>query len=125
MLVLNNGDLNFVSWEQRLMQGDPRFKASQELPPFNYADYANSLSLQGIRVVHPDELDAAWDQALQADRPVVLEVLTDAEVVTFTPEVAVKHADKLAEAIGKGDTAAGQHLDEPLRTAVQEKEKQS
>jgi len=122
ILVLNNGDLNFVSWEQRLMQGDPRFKASQELPPFNYADYANSLSLKGIRVVHPGELDAAWDQALQADRPVVLEVLTDAEVITFTPEVAVKYAEKLAEAIEKGDSAAGQHLDEPLRSAVLEKE---
>jgi pyruvate dehydrogenase (quinone) len=122
VLVLNNRDLNFVTWEQRLMQGDPRFVASQQLPDFNYAQFAKSIGLLGIRVERPEEITGAWDRALAADRPVIIDVLTDPEVITFTPEVAVKYAEKLAGAIQQGDTAAQEHLEEPLRTAVLEHE---
>ncbi|RDC61723.1 thiamine pyrophosphate-requiring protein [Adhaeribacter pallidiroseus] len=118
LLVLNNRDLNFVTWEQRLMQGDPKFIESQVLPEFNYAQYAESLGFVGIRVEHPDQVAAAWETALQADRPVVIDALTDPEVLTFTPDVAKEFAQKLAQAIEKGDEAALQHLEDPLRQAV-------
>ena len=120
VLVLNNGDLNFVTWEQRMMQGEPRFSVSQHVPEFNYAEYAQSLGLRGIRITHPDEVVGALEEALSADRPVVLEALTDPEIIVFTPEVALKYAPKLAKAIGQGDQVLGQHLDEPLRSAVEE-----
>lgn len=120
VLVLNNQDLNFVTWEQRLMQGEPRFKATQELPDFNYAQYAESLGLMGIRIEKPEQVASAWEKALQADRPVVIDAITDPEVLTFTPQVAVKFSKNLASAIEKGDKAAAQHLEDPLRKAVQE-----
>jgi len=83
--VLHNGDLAEVSWEQREMEGDPVFRASQDLPAFPYAGYADLLGLQGLRVADPDQLGAAWDRALGADRPVVLEVLTDRAVPLLPP----------------------------------------
>ena len=83
--VFNNGDLAEVSWEQREMEGDPVFQDSQDLPAFPYAAYAELLGLTGIRVDDPDQLAAAWDRALDADRPVVLEVLTDRAMPLLAP----------------------------------------
>lgn len=121
VLVLNNRDLNFVTWEQRLMQGEPKFKESQEIPDFNYARYAESLGFIGIRVESPEQVAAAWEKALSADRPVVIDAVTDPEILTFTPEVAKDFAEKLAKAIEQGDEAAMEHLEDPLRKAVQQK----
>ena len=70
VLVLNNGELNFVTWEQRASIGDAKFTASQELPDFPYARYAELLGFTGIRVDSPDDVGNAWDQAFAADRPV-------------------------------------------------------
>ena len=120
VLVLNNQDLNFVTWEQRLMQGEPKFDESQILPNFNYATYAESLGFLGIRVEKPEQVIPAWEAALQADRPVVIDAVTDPEILVFTPQVATKFAAKLAQAIEQGDIAADQHLEEPLRQAVTE-----
>ncbi|PSR52686.1 thiamine pyrophosphate-requiring protein [Adhaeribacter arboris] len=120
VLVLNNRDLNFVTWEQRLMQGEPKFDDSQVLPDFNYAQYAENIGLIGIRVERPDQVIPAWEKALQANRPVVIDALTDPEILVFTPQVATQFASELAQAITKGDTAAQEHLEDPLREAVQE-----
>ncbi|MBM9466103.1 thiamine pyrophosphate-requiring protein [Nakamurella leprariae] len=119
--VLHNGDLAEVSWEQREMEGDPRFADSQDLPAFPYAAYADLLGLRGIRVDDPERLGAAWDAALTADRPVVLEVLTDPAVPLLPPFPA--GAAKL-EQMRTGlqqEGAAGRHAAELLETyAAQE-----
>ncbi|MBA9076778.1 thiamine pyrophosphate-requiring protein [Rufibacter quisquiliarum] len=120
VLVLNNRDLNFVTWEQRMNEGNPKFDASQVLPEFNFSAYAESLGLKGIRIETPDQIDDALQQVLAADRPVVVEVLADPEIVPFTTQVAAQSADNIAAAIQKGDKAAGQHLEEPLEGAVAE-----
>jgi pyruvate dehydrogenase (quinone) len=83
--VLVNRELAEVTWEQREMEGDPRFDASQSLPDFPYAGYAELLGLTGIRVEDPAALGDAWDRALAADRPVVLEVRTDPDVPLLPP----------------------------------------
>ncbi|MCU1635580.1 MAG: thiamine pyrophosphate-requiring protein [Cryobacterium sp.] len=83
--VFNNGDLAEVTWEQREMEGEPRFADSQALPEFPYAGYAELLGMTGIRVDDPEMLGAAWDRALAADRPVLIEVLTDANVPLLPP----------------------------------------
>src|SRR5258706_4136752 len=102
-LVLNNRDLNMVTWEQRIMEGDIKFEASQELPEFNYAQYAESLGFKGIRVDNPDHLADAWDQALAADRPVVFEALTDGNVPILPPHITLDQAKNVATALLKGD----------------------
>lgn len=107
VLVLNNGDLNLVTWEQRVMGGDPRFAASQWLPEFSYADYGRMLSLEGIRVTSPDEVGPAWDRALAAGRPAVLEVVTDPEMPPLPPHVSMKQFGAYMTALRKETGAAG------------------
>ncbi|TCJ00233.1 thiamine pyrophosphate-requiring protein [Aeromicrobium sp. IC_218] len=85
VLVLHNGDLAEVTWEQRETEGDPRFDTSQSLPHFPYAGYADLLGLRGIRVDRPEDVDAAWDEALAADRPVVIEAIVDPDVPLLPP----------------------------------------
>ncbi|WP_332813253.1 thiamine pyrophosphate-requiring protein [Ramlibacter sp.] len=106
VLVLNNSDLNMVTWEQRVMAGDPRFEASQVLPAFPYADYARSLGLEGIRVDEPDSVAPALVQALAADRPVVVEVVTDPNVPPLPPHVTARQARAYVRALTQRDPQA-------------------
>jgi pyruvate dehydrogenase (quinone) len=76
ILVLNNRDLNQVTWEQRVMEGDPKFEASQEIPGFPFARYAELLGLRGICVNKAEQIRQAWDAAFSSDRPVVVEAYT-------------------------------------------------
>jgi pyruvate dehydrogenase (quinone) len=103
ILVLNNRDLNQVTWEQRVFEGDPKFEASQDLPDFPYAEYARSLGLDGVRVDRPEKVGSAWDLALAADRPFVLEAVTDPNVPPLPPHITVKNAKAYMSALIKGD----------------------
>lgn len=106
VLVLNNRDLNMVTWEQRVMQGNPKFDASQNLPDFPYAAYAEMLGLQGLKVDRPEDVAPAWESALRADRPVVLDVHTDPDVPPLPPHVKPAQAMSMMKAILKGDPNA-------------------
>ena len=102
-LVLNNRDLNQVSWEMRIESGDPKFDASQDLPDFPYARYAELLGFTGIRVDKPEQVGAAWDVALSADRPVVYEAYTDPNVSILPPHISFEQAKNFMSAMVKGD----------------------
>ncbi|HYI25926.1 MAG TPA: thiamine pyrophosphate-requiring protein, partial [Thermomicrobiales bacterium] len=97
--VLNNRDLSFVTWEQRAMEGSPRFPVSQAVPEFPYARYAELLGLKGIRVDDPTQVEAAWDEALGADRPVLIEAITDPDMPTLPPEPEPEVMDLVDEAL--------------------------
>jgi pyruvate dehydrogenase (quinone) len=101
--VLNNTDLNQVTWEQRILAGTPRNMETQPLPDFPYARFAESLGFKGIRVDNPDQVDAAWDQALNADRPVVFEAIADGNVATLPPHISREQALHFLQAARKGD----------------------
>jgi pyruvate dehydrogenase (quinone) len=103
VLVLHNNDLNQVTWEMRVMEGDTRFEASQEIPDFPYARYAELIGLKGIRIDSPDEVGPAWDEALSADRPTVLEAITDPNVPPLPPHITFDQAKGMVSAILKGD----------------------
>ena len=103
VVVLNNGDLNQVTWEQRVMVGDPKFDASQNLPAFPYAKYAQLLGLGGIEVATPEQIAPAFDQALHADRPVIVECHVDPEVPPLPPHVTLKQARNLLSSLTHGD----------------------
>ena len=103
VLVLNNRDLNMVTWEQRIMEGDVRFVASQELPDFPYASFAESIGLRGIRVERPEEVADAWERALASDRPVVLEAITDPDTPPLPPHISLEQAKHFTETILRGD----------------------
>jgi pyruvate dehydrogenase (quinone) len=103
VMVLNNRDLNLVSWEQRVLGGDPKFEPSQELPDFPYARFAQLLGLEGIRVDMPEAIGGAWDAAFAADRPVLLEMVTDAAVPPLPPDVSLAQAKAYFAALWQGD----------------------
>lgn len=103
VLVLNNGDLNQVTWEQRAMEGNPKFEASQVLPDVSYSGYAQLLGLKGIYVDAPEQVGPAWDEALRSDRPVVFEARTDPEVPPLPPHISLAQAKAYSQAVLKGD----------------------
>jgi len=103
VLVLHNNDLNQVTWELRVISGDPKFEASQDLPEFPYARYAESLGLKGIRMERPDDIGGAWDEALAADCPCIVEALTDPDVPPLPPHITFDEAKKFASTLYQGD----------------------
>ena len=123
--VFNNEDLNEVTWEQRVMNGNPRFDASQDIPDVRYSRFAELIGLKGIYVDDPDDLAAAWDEALSADRPVVLEVKTDPEIAPLPPHISFKEAKQFMFAMTKDDDARHVIADtaRQLFNAVTHKEK--
>jgi pyruvate dehydrogenase (quinone) len=118
VLVLNNRDLNLVTWEQRVMTGDPKFAASQNLPDFGYARFAESLGLLGVRVDDPDDLGTAWDRVLHADRPALLEAVVDPNVPPLPPHVTWDQARSFAKSVLKGDADALGFLKQTLKEAA-------
>jgi pyruvate dehydrogenase (quinone) len=120
VLVLNNGDLNQVTWEQRVLAGEPKLETSQNLPPFDYAAYARQVGLEGIRVERPGDVGPAWDRALAAERPVVLDVLTDPEVPPLPPHIRMEHAKGLASALMHGDPEAARVVRQSLREKLKD-----
>jgi pyruvate dehydrogenase (quinone) len=115
VMVLHNGDLNMVTWEQRVNSGDPKFSASQDLPAFPFAEYARLLGLHGLRVERPEDVGPAWEQALSADRPMVLEMMTDPDVPPLPPHVKLNQAKHYARALLHGDPDARRVLLASLR----------
>jgi pyruvate dehydrogenase (quinone) len=114
--VFNNEDLNQVTWEQRVMEGNPKFEASQDIPNVPYHKFAELIGFKGIYVDHPDRIADAWEEALIADRPVVIEFKTDPEVPPLPPHITLKQAKAFASTLAKGDPAEGNVI---LNTARQ------
>ena len=101
--VFNNEDLNQVTWEQRAMEGDPKFEASQNIPDVPYHRFAESIGLKGIFVDREDRVAAAWEEALAADRPVVIEFKTDPDVPPLPPHIKLEQARTFASTLLQGD----------------------
>jgi pyruvate dehydrogenase (quinone) len=105
--VFNNQDLNQVTWEQRVMEGDPKFNATQQIPDVPYHRFAELIGLRGIFVDTPDRLAGAWDEALSSDRPVVLEVRTDPNVPPLPSHITLDQAKAFTSSLIKGDPEEG------------------
>jgi pyruvate dehydrogenase (quinone) len=119
ILVLNNHDLNMVTWEQRAMVGDPKFEASQSVPDMNFAAYAQLLGLHGIRIERPEGIVSALDQALSASRPVVLDFVTDPNVPPLPPHISFQQAKAFYSAIVKGDEDAWGFIKQTYKDVVE------
>jgi pyruvate dehydrogenase (quinone) len=118
--VLHNNDLNQVTWEMRAMEGAPKFIESQRLPDVSYEGFARSLGLGGIAVDKPEQVSAAWDQALAADRPTVLDFRTDPDVPPIPPHATFEQAKDAATALLKGDPNRWGILKEGLMAKARE-----
>ncbi|HET7435410.1 MAG TPA: thiamine pyrophosphate-dependent enzyme, partial [Thermoanaerobaculia bacterium] len=115
--VLENRDLNMVTWEQRVLAGDPKFDASQQVPGFAYDEFARSLGLLGIRVDDPAKIGEAWDEALSADRPCVVAFRVDPEVPPLPPHITLEQAKNFMSAVMR-DPARGAMLRNAMKEMV-------
>ncbi len=108
VLVLHNNDLNQVTWEQRAMSGDPKFEASQDIPDFDYARYAELCGLQGLRIEKPDEIGPAWERAFASPVPTVIDAVVSADVPPIPPHIEWKQAKAMMSAVMSGDPDAAE-----------------
>ncbi|HEX8704352.1 MAG TPA: thiamine pyrophosphate-requiring protein [Myxococcaceae bacterium] len=106
VLVLNNRDLNYVTWEQRSMGGAPKFPTTQDLEDLPYAKLAELMGLQGVRIESPDQVDAAWERALAANGPFVIDAVVDPNVPTLPPELQETQRKAIRQALEAGDPDA-------------------
>jgi pyruvate dehydrogenase (quinone) len=120
VLVLNNHDLNQVTWEQRVLAGDPKVEVSQELPDFPYAQYAESLGMRGIRVTEGDAMEKAWKEAFSSDRPVLVEAVTDPEYPPLPPHIRFDQVTSMMSALMKGDENRGRIVREAVKGKLHE-----
>src|SRR4051812_4675665 len=120
VLVLNNRDLNQVTWEQRALEGDPKNPATQQIPDVRYADFARLIGLDGVRIDSPDAIDAAWEEAFQADRPFVIDAVTDPEVPPLPPHITVEQARHFLSAVKGGDPHSRALISESFKQKILE-----
>ncbi len=118
--ILHNNDLNQVTWEMRAMEKSPQFVASQALPDVDYAAFARSRGLLGDNIDDPDALGGAWDRALAANRPTVLDVRCDPDVPPIPPHATFEQAKSLVHAVLGGDDDAPGFIKQGLKQKVQQ-----
>ncbi|MCV7216063.1 thiamine pyrophosphate-requiring protein [Mycobacterium crocinum] len=118
--VLHNNDLNQVTWEMRAMENSPKFEASQNLPDVDFAGFARSLGLHGDNIDDPAALGGAWDRALAADRPTVLDVRCDPDVPPIPPHATFDQAKSLVEAVLGGDEDSAGFIKQGVKQKVQQ-----
>ncbi|AET94929.1 thiamine pyrophosphate-requiring protein (plasmid) [Burkholderia sp. SFA1] len=117
-MVLNNQDLNQVTWEQRVMEGDPKFEASQDIPSVPYHKFAELIGLKGLYVDDAERMAAVWDEAFASDRPVVIEVKADPNVPPLPPHITLHQAKAFATTLMKGDPNQGNVIVETARQVL-------
>lgn len=115
VLVLNNGDLNQVTWEQRAMEGDPKYETSQNLPPFSFAEYGKQLGFETVEMRKTEDIVPGWEQALAAKKPCIVEAYTDPEVPPLPPHIKLDQALAYWKALLKGDPNRGHMLKQSLK----------
>lgn len=119
IIVLNNRDLNMVTWEQRMQSGEPKFEASQKIPDVPYGSFAELLGLKGIRVERPEDISLALDEALAADMPTVLDVVVDADVPVLPSHVSMDQLSKFSKALLKGDPESAGIMRQIIKEVMQ------
>jgi len=119
IIVLNNRDLNMVTWEQRMLAGEPKFEASQDIPDVNYAAFAELVGLKGTRIDQPGQIDVALNEVLNSDCPAVLDVVCDPNVPIIPPHVDMTMLSKFSKAMMKGDPESSSVIRQVIKQAMQ------
>ncbi|HEY2726268.1 MAG TPA: thiamine pyrophosphate-dependent enzyme, partial [Parafilimonas sp.] len=119
ILVLNNQDLNMVSWEQRIMEGDKKYVASQDVPKFNYAEYAKMLGFEGIRIEKEEDIIPALEQAMASKVPVLVDVLSDPNVPPLPPHISFKQMKAFTSSVIEGDVDAWDMIKQTYKDVVE------
>jgi len=116
--VFDNQDLNQVTWEQRVMEGDPKFEVSQRIPEVPYHEFAELIGLRGIFAEDANDVGASWELALSSRKPVVMVMKTDPEVPPLPPHISFEQACNFASSQMKGDSGGWSPMLNAARQAL-------
>lgn len=119
ILVLNNRDLNQVTWEQRAMGGDPKTVATQAIPNVPYDKVAQLFGLRGLRMTTPDDIQPVLREALAAEGPTVIDAHVDPEVPPLPPHISWEQAKNYMSALAGGDPSAGHMIAQSVKHVIQ------
>jgi thiamine pyrophosphate-dependent acetolactate synthase large subunit-like protein len=89
VIIMNNGKLGAVKFEQEVM-GWPEFGPS--LYNCDFAKYGDACGARGFRVHTLADLRNAFSEALDADRPCVLDVVCDSDYLPAPPKIHIRQS---------------------------------
>lgn len=89
VVILNNSKLGFIALEQEA-KGLPEHSIDLLNPDF--AAFAESCGGLGLRVEKPDDLANAYETALAARRPALVDVLVDPDELIMPPRITAEQA---------------------------------
>jgi pyruvate dehydrogenase (quinone) len=98
IVLFDNHRLGMVQLEQEAA-GLPHYGVELENP--NFAKLAEAVGLSGVRVEDPAEVRPALERALAVDGPVLVDVVTDSNVLSLPPRATVQQAKGFALAMTK------------------------
>jgi pyruvate dehydrogenase (quinone) len=100
MLVIRNGVLGQIKWEQMLFLGNPEFAC--EVPPIDFARAAEAMGGRGFTIDDPAQADAVLDQALATEGPVIVQALVDPNEPLLPAVVSKTYKEHLSKALEAG-----------------------
>lgn len=122
VIVINNGSLGQIKWEQMMFLGNPEFATS--LAPVDFSRVAAAMGMHGRRVDAPEDCGMAIEELLAHPGPALLDAVVDANEPMLPPKRREDYMQKLQQALDAGtiDRAPIEKAlrEEPARTALQE-----
>ena len=122
VVVLNNGALGQIKWEQMMFLGNPDFGC--DLAPIDFARAAEAMGLAAWRVERPEDCGAAMDAWLAHDGPALLDAVVDPHEPMLPPKRRSDYVEKLEKALARGVADAAEVkaalAEEPARTSLED-----
>jgi pyruvate dehydrogenase (quinone) len=119
VLVIKNGMLNQIVWEQMMFLGNPQFAC--ELQPIDFAMAAEAMGGIGYSVTRPEDIEGVLAAAFAAEGPVIIEAVVDAYEPMMPPRMPDDYRKNMRKALpetpGHGDIEANL-TKEPLKTMM-------
>jgi pyruvate dehydrogenase (quinone) len=98
IIVFNNHRLGMVQLEQEAA-GLPHYGVDLTNP--NFAAMAEAIGIRGLRVEDPAKVRPALEQALESSGPVLVDAVTDPNVLSMPPKATIEQAKGFALAMTK------------------------
>lgn len=118
VVIVKNDVLGQIKWEQIVFLGNPEYGV--ELQPIDFVKFAEACGGLGLRVTKGEELRPAFQAALSAGKPALVEVVVDPNEPPMPPKVELKQAMHFAEALAKGQPNGGRIATTLFRDKINE-----
>ncbi|WP_117192044.1 thiamine pyrophosphate-dependent enzyme [Rhizobium terrae] len=97
LLVICNGMLNQIAWEQMMFLGNPQFAC--ELAPIDFAKAAEAMGGRGFSIRRFDEIESVLDQAFSTDGAVIIQAFVDKYEPMMPPKMPKDYTKNFRKAL--------------------------